>query len=112
MAPIRHELRPHADGRAGVDSHTCPQAANIRLDPTGEMRKIVSVTNARASGRAFCFSDRTACADKAAKRKTDWRSEEKPAAGNVVFAAGASDYDRSWVEEARRDLARFADRYQ
>src|ERR1043166_9229558 len=44
--------------RGAADVHTRPQPPNIRLDPTGEIRKIVIMTDARASGRAFCFRAR------------------------------------------------------
>jgi C4-dicarboxylate-specific signal transduction histidine kinase len=36
----------------------------------------------------------------------------QPEAHNLVVVAGASDYDRSWANDARRDLEAYADRYQ
>jgi signal transduction histidine kinase len=36
----------------------------------------------------------------------------QPEARNLVFLAGASDYDRSWMNDARRELEPYLDRYQ
>jgi C4-dicarboxylate-specific signal transduction histidine kinase len=36
----------------------------------------------------------------------------QPAARNLVIVAGASDYDRSWASDARRELAPYFDRYK
>jgi C4-dicarboxylate-specific signal transduction histidine kinase len=36
----------------------------------------------------------------------------QPRAGNLVLVAGASEYDRSWSDDARRELELYADRYK
>jgi hypothetical protein len=36
----------------------------------------------------------------------------QPAARNLVFVAGASDYDQSWVNDARRELEAYRDRFK
>ena len=36
----------------------------------------------------------------------------QPGARNLIFVAGASDYDRTWVDDARRELEQYRDRYK
>jgi PAS domain S-box-containing protein len=36
----------------------------------------------------------------------------QPGTRNLVFVAGASDYDRSWVDDARQELEHYRDRYE